>query len=396
MQSQKVGYFRAYGAFWRYYANFNRRTSKEAFWKAYFVHNLIYLAVCSPIYYIYESLIKKGDLAVFVWIIPLGIYCAATFIPTIAIVVRRLHDIDRHGCWFFLYLIPIAGIIIFFVMLSRASAPYDVFPGRSGSGPYTVTEGAKPYVQPQNPYARPYGQPQNPYVPLSYYRPLPPPRHYAPQAGGNKAVSAIILSIIVAVASNVYGFVCNDYIVKNMNRYYNVLFGNMVEDYFGSLYDDPYGWGSDPWNDGDLWGGENPGEGDEYWGDDPEYYGKGKEPMTEEELAAIDYVKNSMLEGFPEYTIEEVLLSRVDGYGLEWECYEDEVDGAPILYISVVGYAAGDFVVIYADFDLYDDGTIKLYNLDDGERDEYYEAALEIYKKWYEEMLSNTDDTLSA
>ena len=497
MQYKSIGFFGAYGALWKYYANFVSRTSREAFWKAFFVHSLIYLVMCLPLYYVFESIVERNDPLAGLWLLPLVVYSIATVVPTIAIIIRRLHDLDRHGCWFFLFLVPYAGPVMFFIMLSRQSAPFDVYPGRSGGGPYTGGGGAPPYgqqgtpyaraqqdpyaqpqnpyeppysepqdpysaapmpqnaappekdpyssryepqqdryAQPQKPYEPPYSEPQNPYAPPqedlysaapppqnaaphfgqlyeqsryappqympssayygtpppAYYRPLPPPRRFAPPAGGNKALAAIVLTIIVAVASNVYSFVCSDYIQKNIDRYIESLFSNAFLDLYSEYPEyggiDPWG-ESNPW-DGEPWGG-NPWDNDEPWNDDPGYGRNGEGQLAEDELAAIGHVRDSALEGFPDFTIEEVLLTRVEEGSLEWDCFSDEVDGDAAYYVAASGFAIGDFVLVYAGFDVYSDGVIELYNLDDGDRDEYYKEARKLYGEWYEAMLSGVD-----
>jgi len=414
MQQKRIGVFRAYGAFWKYYADFSSRTSKEAFWKAFFLHSLLYLIMTSPMYYVYESIIERNDIIAGLWLLPLAVYSVATVIPTIAIILRRLHDIDRNGCWFFLYLIPVAGTIVFFIMLSKPSAPFDVYPGRSGAGPYMQPQNAPPqyappqyappqyippqYAQPQNPYAQPqnpYAQPQNPYAPPpyvpipnpyappQYYRPLPPPRRFAPPAGGNKALLAIILSIIVAVCSNAYSIVYSVYIQDNIDRYINTLIGDMFVDDFGGFYDpyDPYG---GQWDESDPWGND-------FWGGFPDFGQNEEGQLTEDELSAIDLVRRSTLDGFPDFTIEEVLLTRVEAGSLEWGCLSEEEDGYPFFYVYASGLAIGDFVLVYAGFDVYHDGTIEIYNLDDGDRDEYHENAREMYREWYDAMLLAVD-----
>jgi uncharacterized membrane protein YhaH (DUF805 family) len=44
-----------------------------------------------------------------------GIYALAVLIPSIAVTVRRLHDTDRSGWWFFIQLIPLVGAIVMLV-----------------------------------------------------------------------------------------------------------------------------------------------------------------------------------------------------------------------------------------------------------------------------------------
>ena len=38
-------------------------------------------------------------------------------VPSVAVLVRRLHDTDRSGWWFWIVLIPWVGAIILFVIL---------------------------------------------------------------------------------------------------------------------------------------------------------------------------------------------------------------------------------------------------------------------------------------
>lgn len=44
-----------------------------------------------------------------------GIYSLAVLIPSIAVSVRRLHDIDRTGWWILISLVPIIGTIVLVV-----------------------------------------------------------------------------------------------------------------------------------------------------------------------------------------------------------------------------------------------------------------------------------------
>lgn len=44
-----------------------------------------------------------------------GIFSLAIFLPTISVTVRRLHDTDRSGWWYWIVLIPLIGIIVLIV-----------------------------------------------------------------------------------------------------------------------------------------------------------------------------------------------------------------------------------------------------------------------------------------
>jgi uncharacterized membrane protein YhaH (DUF805 family) len=44
-----------------------------------------------------------------------GLYVLAVLIPSIAVSVRRLHDIDRSGWWLLILLVPVIGAIVLLV-----------------------------------------------------------------------------------------------------------------------------------------------------------------------------------------------------------------------------------------------------------------------------------------
>jgi uncharacterized membrane protein YhaH (DUF805 family) len=45
-----------------------------------------------------------------------AVFALLTFIPTLAVTWRRLHDTDRSGAWFFIQLVPVIGTIWLFVL----------------------------------------------------------------------------------------------------------------------------------------------------------------------------------------------------------------------------------------------------------------------------------------
>jgi len=44
-----------------------------------------------------------------------GIFALATLLPMISVAVRRLHDTDRTGWWYWIALVPLVGIILLIV-----------------------------------------------------------------------------------------------------------------------------------------------------------------------------------------------------------------------------------------------------------------------------------------
>lgn len=51
------------------------------------------------------------------------LWSLATLLPSLAITWRRLHDVNKSGNYFFFVLIPIAGVIMLLIQLTKDSAP---------------------------------------------------------------------------------------------------------------------------------------------------------------------------------------------------------------------------------------------------------------------------------
>jgi uncharacterized membrane protein YhaH (DUF805 family) len=59
-----------------------------------------------------------------------GIYSLAVLIPSLAVLVRRLHDTNRSGWWILIGLIPVIGWIVLLVFVVE-----DSNPGQNQYGP---------------------------------------------------------------------------------------------------------------------------------------------------------------------------------------------------------------------------------------------------------------------
>ncbi len=54
-----------------------------------------------------------------------GIFALAVLLPSIAVSIRRLHDIGKSGWWLLISLIPVIGAIILIVFACKDSEPGD-------------------------------------------------------------------------------------------------------------------------------------------------------------------------------------------------------------------------------------------------------------------------------
>ena len=203
-----------------------------------------------------------------------------------------------------------------------------------------------------------------------------------------------MLAIIITIVSYAYNGVTSAYLLGNIDKfvdsYIEKLFGDTFSDY-GYDYYNP--WGED-YGAGDEWG--NPG-GDEWnYGEDYGGGGNGADGgISAEDQSVIDLVRESMLPGFPEFTIEEVLLFCAAEEELEWECFVFDDSEDPSYCIFAMG-ADRDFDSVFVEFMLHDDGTIDINNFYDGNRDEYGEDAIDLYGEWYEKILSKDEAATDA
>ena len=135
--------FAAYKKFWTHYADFSGRSSRSDYWWAFLCHMIIIVplfiifwasafgsilsAAVQDSTYGYESdpsaiLAGAGFAVIFIFILIL--YALATFVPNLAIIVRRLRDAGYHWAFLFLYVgpfllsfIPVLNIIAGIVSL---------------------------------------------------------------------------------------------------------------------------------------------------------------------------------------------------------------------------------------------------------------------------------------
>ena len=112
------------------YAVFHGRSRRAEYW--YFVlFNLIVAIVLAGI----DSLLGTFSSAQNIGLLS-GIYSLAVLIPTLAVTIRRLHDIDRSGWWILINLVPLIGTIVLLVFALMDGTPGD---NRYGPNPKGAT-----------------------------------------------------------------------------------------------------------------------------------------------------------------------------------------------------------------------------------------------------------------
>ncbi len=113
----------------RNYVNFSGRARRKEYWM--FV--LISLLIATALVFI-DTGGKEPEPDQFLLISTL--YSIAVFMPTLAVIVRRLHDTGRTGWWILIGLIPVLGGLVLLVFMCLDSDAQNRF----GPNPKAVSD----------------------------------------------------------------------------------------------------------------------------------------------------------------------------------------------------------------------------------------------------------------
>lgn len=94
------------------YATFSGRARRKEYW----MFQLFNICIILLLYILALVVGANGGAAFTVVYIIYVIYALAIIIPSLAVTVRRLHDIDKSGGWFFISFIPFIGGIWLLVL----------------------------------------------------------------------------------------------------------------------------------------------------------------------------------------------------------------------------------------------------------------------------------------
>ena len=125
--------------FWKKYATFTGRASRAEFWWWFLVSYLISFVLGivgqaiagpqppPPTSGASEAEAMQYFSSVLGWIaqasIVSWIWALATFVGTLALSTRRLHDTNRSGWWYLIALVPLVGAVVLIVFWAKAPKP---------------------------------------------------------------------------------------------------------------------------------------------------------------------------------------------------------------------------------------------------------------------------------
>ncbi len=114
------------------YFDFTGRARRKEYWMYILFHILILFALG------FSSSLAQEAMGINFGAIVVLIYVLATIIPTLAVLVRRLHDTNRSGWWFMIRFVPLVGDIILLIFLvSEGDTGANAY-GPDPKGDYSV------------------------------------------------------------------------------------------------------------------------------------------------------------------------------------------------------------------------------------------------------------------
>ena len=106
-------------AFFKQYSNFSGKATRPQFWQAIFANAIVGFILGIIDYFIFSKSFADGP---FFMMMPLSfIYSLLVLIPSLALCMRRLHDVAVSGGMIFIGLIPFIGAIWLFVLFCMPS-----------------------------------------------------------------------------------------------------------------------------------------------------------------------------------------------------------------------------------------------------------------------------------
>jgi uncharacterized membrane protein YhaH (DUF805 family) len=111
---------------WQRWDDFQGRSRRKEYWMFMVIHSVFFLALDIAAIVVGRMHIYAVSILVFLVML---IYALAAAIPSLAVAIRRLHDIGKSGWWLLLSLVPLIGLLLV------VFACFDSEPGNNIYGP---------------------------------------------------------------------------------------------------------------------------------------------------------------------------------------------------------------------------------------------------------------------
>jgi uncharacterized membrane protein YhaH (DUF805 family) len=120
-----MGFGQAISAGFSKYVNFRDRACRSEYW-----YWTLFTVIAGTVAGIIDLTLNTQFVS--------GLFALVTFIPSVAVGVRRLHDLDRTGWWILIGLIPLIGSIILLIWyITEGTGPNRFGPDPLAANPFS-------------------------------------------------------------------------------------------------------------------------------------------------------------------------------------------------------------------------------------------------------------------
>ncbi|WP_164283654.1 DUF805 domain-containing protein [Stenotrophomonas maltophilia] len=114
-----------------HYAPFEGRANRREYWMFQLLLLIVSAVLMVPLI---AGLVMQSDVPCIASIILFVVFWLATFVPVIAVTVRRLHDCNHSGWMYLLAFVPFGGLVVFVFALLPGTPQENVY-GPVPAGP---------------------------------------------------------------------------------------------------------------------------------------------------------------------------------------------------------------------------------------------------------------------
>lgn len=111
--------YEGFKLFWTRAFDFKGRTSRSEFWWGVLANSVIMVALLILLIISLTCLSTTVNVFSKIMIALFALFCVVELLPSISLIIRRMHDIGRSGYYIFVLFIPVIGYIWYIYLVTR-------------------------------------------------------------------------------------------------------------------------------------------------------------------------------------------------------------------------------------------------------------------------------------
>ena len=111
--------YEGFKLFWTRAFDFKGRTSRSEFWWGVLANSVIMVALLILLIISLTCLPTTVNVFSIIMIALFALFCVVELLPSISLIIRRMHDIGRSGYYIFVLFIPVIGYIWYIYLVTR-------------------------------------------------------------------------------------------------------------------------------------------------------------------------------------------------------------------------------------------------------------------------------------